>query len=70
MPVATKTPACPVIVSPPLTNEGSWRFESDGLNVKGLFEDGQGELTGFVLTGDCIAEKQMLAKQIKGIHDN
>jgi rubredoxin-NAD+ reductase len=70
MPVATKTPACPVIVSPPLTNEGSWRFESDGLNVKGLFEDEQGELTGFVLTGDCIAEKQMLAKQIKGIHDN
>ncbi len=68
MPVATKTPACPVIVCPPLSREGQWQFEQDGLNVKGIFHDSTGEASGFVLTGDYISEKQQLAKMLKGIH--
>ncbi len=68
MPVATKTPACPVVVCPPLTDEGEWRVEQEGLNTKGLFFDSEDKLLGFVLTGDCVGEKQALSKQTQGIH--
>ncbi len=67
MPVATKTPACPVVVSPPMTDKGEWTFEQDGQNIKGLFKDGE-QLHGFVLTGDFAAEKQALAKMTSKIH--
>jgi len=67
MPVATKTPACPVIVSPPLQQTGEWQFEQEGINIKGLYKKGD-ELLGFVLTGDRISEKQALSKELSGIH--
>lgn len=67
MPVATKTPACPVIVVPPGDKAGEWKFESEGNNLKGLYLDGE-TLNGFVLTGDCTSQKQELAKQATGIH--
>jgi rubredoxin-NAD+ reductase len=68
MPVATKTPACPVVVVPPLANTGEWTFEQDGQNIKGLFKDGD-QIHGFVLTGDFASEKQALAKVTSKIHD-
>jgi len=68
MPVATKTPACPVVVVPPLSNKGEWTFEQDGQNIKGLFKDGE-QIHGFVLTGDFVSEKQALAKITSKIHD-
>ena len=68
MPVATKTPACPVVVVTPLANTGEWTFEQDGQNIKGLFKDGD-QIHGFVLTGDFASEKQALAKVTSKIHD-
>ena len=68
MPVATKTPACPVVVCPPLAENGVWQIEQDGMNIKACYVDAENEVLGFVLTGDCIAAKQSLAKQVKGIH--
>jgi len=68
MPVATKTPACPVVVSPPLTEDGTWEVEQDGLNTRGLFYDKDRQLLGFVLTGDYVSEKQSLSKLASGIH--
>ena len=67
MPVVTKTPACPVIVLPPKDKPGSWTFESEGVNVRGLYKDGD-VLNGFVLTGDFVADKQALSKEATGIH--
>lgn len=63
MPVAIKTPACPVVVAPaPNGVEGNWEVEADGLNVKALFKDGEGAVRGFALTGESTAEKNALAK--------
>lgn len=65
MPVAIKTPACPVVVAPaPNGTEGEWEIEADGLNVKALFKDAEGTLRGFALTGECTGEKNALAKQL------
>ncbi len=69
MPVATKTPACPAVVSPPPPNsEGEWQIEREGLNVKALYVSAGGSLLGFALTGDCVAEKQTLSKLIPPMH--
>jgi len=65
MPVAIKTPACPVVVAPaPNGVEGTWEVEADGLNVKALFKDAAGTVRGFALTGESTAEKNALAKQL------
>ena len=54
MPVAIKTPACPVVVSPPAKDaDGEWR-EGDAPDIKTLFRSGSGELLGFALTGQAV----------------
>ncbi|NND83278.1 MAG: FAD-dependent oxidoreductase [Gammaproteobacteria bacterium] len=66
MPVAIKTPACPVVVSPPPADEsGEWIIVQDeGNNVIAEFENNQGELLGFALTGDCVKERSRLQEQL------
>lgn len=65
MPVAVKTPACPVVVCPPpLGAQGAWQVEADGQNVKALYVGADGKPLGFALTGDATHEKQALAKQM------
>lgn len=65
MPVAVKTPACPVVVCPPpLGAQGAWLVEADGQNVKALYVGADGKPLGFALTGDATSEKQVLAKQM------
>ena len=68
MPVATKTPACPVIVSPPINQVGHWQVEQDGMNTRAVFVNDEGQQLGFVLTGECVTEKQSLAKETLAIH--
>ncbi|KZY72100.1 NAD(P)/FAD-dependent oxidoreductase, partial [Oleiphilus sp. HI0066] len=68
MPVAVKTPACPVVVLPASNENGTWDIESDGFNTTALFKSDQGELLGFALTGDATKQKQVLAKQVQAIH--
>lgn len=68
MPVAIKTPVCPVVVSPPPVGvEGQWSVEGEGANTTALFRDAQGELRGFALTGDATAQKNALAKQLPSL---
>jgi rubredoxin-NAD+ reductase len=63
MPIMVKTPIVPVVVAPPALNaEGSWNVETDGSNVKALFENASGELLGFALTGTTVTEKMALSK--------
>ncbi|RKZ83969.1 MAG: FAD-dependent oxidoreductase [Gammaproteobacteria bacterium] len=67
MPVAIKTPVYPLVVSsPPHGVIGEWQFElaSSGFGIKGLFISNTKDLLGFVLSGDMVAEKQVLAKQL------
>ena len=63
MPVAIKTPACPVVVAPiPVGIQGEWTFSGEGRNVNAQFRDAAGVLRGFALTGDATNEKNALAK--------
>lgn len=63
MPIMVKTPIVPVVVAPPALNaEGSWNVETDGSNVKALFENASGDLLGFALTGTKVTEKMALSK--------
>jgi rubredoxin-NAD+ reductase len=65
MPVATKTPACPVVVVPPGAKPGSWLFEKqDQLDLVGRFISPQGKLEGFALTGAAIGEKAKLIQEM------
>lgn len=68
MPVMVKTPVCPVIVLPPISNDGEWTSESDGFSSKSLFKNTQGDILGFALTGDATKEKQALSKLAPPIH--
>ena len=68
MPVAIKTPACPVVVSPPAKDaDGEWHFEGDAPDIKALFRSGSGELLGFALTGQAVKERMALAKELPAI---
>jgi rubredoxin-NAD+ reductase len=63
MPVAIKTPVCPVVVAPiPPGTEGQWHIQAEGRNVNAQFKDASGTLRGFALTGDATNDKNALAK--------
>ncbi|MFV1983369.1 MAG: FAD-dependent oxidoreductase [Thiohalomonadales bacterium] len=66
MPVVIKTPACPIAVAtPPDLNNGLWQVDENEQGVKACFYQSD-NLTGFVLTGGRISEKQSLAKDLPG----
>lgn len=63
MPVAIKTPVCPVVVAPvPMGVAGDWQITADGASVNAQFIDASGVLRGFALTGEATNEKNRLAK--------
>lgn len=65
MPVAIKTPVHPIVVATPAPGiVGEWQSEDDGGGVRSLFHDRDGNLVGFVLTGDKIREKVKLERQL------
>ena len=50
MPVTVKTPACPLVVSPPpLDHEGIWQVEGQGSDLKVLCHGADGALLGYAL---------------------
>lgn len=72
MPVLVKTPACPTVVSPPEAGKsGEWTVEETqdgGANgIKALFKDDNGNLLGFALLGNAVAEKNALATQLPAV---
>lgn len=65
MPVALKTPACPLVVAPaPQDVKGEWQLSGEGLDWCALFYDEQHNLRGFALTGARCKERGELQKQL------
>ncbi|WP_455219714.1 FAD-dependent oxidoreductase [Kaarinaea lacus] len=65
MPVVVKTPAHPVAVSPPAQDaKGEWDIELEDAGARAFYRAPDGSLLGFVLTGDKVAERQALSKEL------
>lgn len=65
MPVTVKTPACPLVVSPPPRGlEGDWTVEGSGSDIKALCRDAAGRLLGYALTGAAVQEKLALNREL------
>ena len=65
MPVTVKTPACPLVVSPPPPgHEGIWQVQGQGADLKVLCVDADGKLLGYALTGTAVMEKLALNRQL------
>ncbi|MFY9180571.1 MAG: FAD-dependent oxidoreductase [Venatoribacter sp.] len=68
MPVTIKTPANPVVVSPPASgSEGNWHINADGLDLQAEFRDNSGQLLGYALTGSKGLNKVALNKELPAI---
>lgn len=68
MPVTVKTPACPLVVSPPPHGrEGTWQVEGQGTDLKVLCHDADGNLLGYALTGSAVMEKLALNRQLPAL---
>ncbi|WP_323157536.1 NAD(P)/FAD-dependent oxidoreductase [Pseudomonas fulva] len=65
MPITVKTPACPLVVSPPPNGQvGTWQAEGEGNDVKALCHAADGQLIGYVLTGNAVMERLTLNRQL------
>ncbi|MHC5347423.1 NAD(P)/FAD-dependent oxidoreductase [Metapseudomonas furukawaii] len=65
MPVTVKTPACPLVVSPPPRGlDGEWVVEGAGGDIKALCRDAGGRLLGYALTGAAVQEKLALNREL------
>lgn len=63
MPVIVKTPARPVVVSPPHSDDGDWQIEQPAPDLKAFYRVGK-EPIGMVLTGEAAGEQRELVKQL------
>ncbi|MGE6528523.1 NAD(P)/FAD-dependent oxidoreductase [Pseudomonas sp. NPDC077382] len=65
MPITVKTPVCPLVVSPPAADsEGRWSVEGEGNDLTALFQDREGRLLGYALTGAAVQQRLVLNKQL------
>ena len=65
MPVMVKTPSLPIVTCPPQDeSQGNWIIEGQSPHLQALFKDSQGNLLGYALTGECVAEKIKLNKEL------
>jgi len=63
MPVMVKTPSLPIVTCPPaIGSEGNWEIDGQSPHLQALFKDTDGNLLGYTLTGDRVAEKMKLNK--------
>ena len=68
MPVMIKTPALPLIVSPPpIGSSGSWSINELENGMEGLFHNDQSELIGFALAGSATSQRATLTKLLPPI---
>jgi rubredoxin-NAD+ reductase len=66
MPAVVKTPVFATVVAPPMGDrQGEWGVERTEAGVRALFRDSAGELCGFALCGDAVAEKQALTPRLR-----
>jgi rubredoxin-NAD+ reductase len=66
MPIIVKTPALPLTILAPKEPSalGAWQIDSIDAGMRGLYHDQQGQLSAFVLAGDCVNERQQCLDQI------
>ena len=65
MPIMVKTPACPLVVAPPLNAAaGDWQISGEGEDLRAVFIDPQGQLQGFALSGAAVSEKALLTREL------
>ena len=65
MPVTIKTPACPVVVSPPAPGSvGEWKISGATPDIVAEFRAADGKLLGFALTGEGTKQKLALQKEL------
>ncbi|NIF27948.1 FAD-dependent oxidoreductase [Pantoea sp. Tr-811] len=68
MPITVKTPACPLVVSPPPQGrDGTWQVEGQGGDLKVLCHAADGQLLGYALTGSAVMEKLALNRQLPAL---
>lgn len=68
MPITVKTPACPLVVSPPpMGHEGTWQVDGQGSDLKVLCHGADGNLLGYALTGKAVMEKLALNRQLPAV---
>jgi rubredoxin-NAD+ reductase len=68
MPVTVKTPACPLVVSPPPHGvEGTWQVQGSGADLKVLCHGADGQLLGYALTGAAVLEKLALNRHLPAL---
>lgn len=68
MPVVLKTPACPLVVSPPPQDiEGEWQISGEAFDRCALFYDTHQNLRGFALMGTMVKERANLQKLLPPI---
>ncbi|GIZ13713.1 NAD(P)/FAD-dependent oxidoreductase [Pseudomonas sp. NCCP-436] len=68
MPVTVKTPACPLVVSPPpRARHGEWTVEGAGENIRALCRDESGALLGYALTGAAVQDRLALNRELPAV---
>lgn len=68
MPITVKTPALPLVVSPPASGaQGQWHFDVDGVDVQAEYRDADGHLLGYALTGSKLINKVSLNKELPAL---
>ncbi|ARU30285.1 FAD-dependent oxidoreductase [Sulfuriferula sp. AH1] len=68
MPVVVKTPACPIAVAAPsVPDSATWAVDCQEDGICALYQDANGQLLGFALTGKATQQRQTLAKQLPPI---
>jgi rubredoxin-NAD+ reductase len=65
MPVMVKTPSLPIVTCPPAQgSRGNWEIDGQSPHLQALFKGSTGDLLGYTLTGERVAEKMKLNKQL------
>lgn len=68
MPVVVKTPACPIAVAvPSVPDSAIWAVDCQEDGICALYQDANGQLLGFALTGKATQQRQALTKQLPPI---
>ncbi|OLU20435.1 MULTISPECIES: FAD-dependent oxidoreductase [unclassified Pseudomonas] len=68
MPVTVKTPACPLVVSPPPRGtQGHWTVEGSATDIRALCHDANGGLLGYALTGSAVQERLALNRELPAL---
>lgn len=68
MPITVKTPACPLVVSPPPNGyRGEWTVEGAGADIRALCRDDSGALLGYALTGAAVQGRLALNRELPAV---